>query len=242
MTHATVIAPAEVASALRLVDVRDAASLAAGRAAVAGRVPIEDRIGQGRTPVGDFASAAFRADAFRKLGVSAGSVAGVYDDGRLTEAASVRLIRQCFGLPTAILNGGRPAVKAAGLPSACPDPRAPTLKPACGRVRMMDRTGHKAALETETVLDTRTRAEHLGRAPKSSPRGGHLPGADLLPRAELPDCTRLRAPDELRAVLTSTGQTPGRHPITTHCRRDILPSWSMTSAAPTGPATKAAHL
>ena len=216
MTRTPVIDPEEVTSPLRLLDVRDAGAFAAGHAPGAVRVPIEDWIAAARTPEGDFANTAFWSDALQSLGLGAGTVAGIYDDGRMTEAARVWFILQYFGLPAVVLNGGWPAVEAAGLSGADPDPRAPDLKPENGRVGLMDRACLKTALETETVFDARTEAEHLGRDLKSNARGGHLPGAVLLPHAELLDGTRLRTPDELRAQLTDAGFTPGR-PITTHC-------------------------
>jgi len=90
------------------------------------------------------------------------------------------------------------------------------LKPGSGRVGLMDRASLKAALETETVFDARTEAEHLGRDLKPNPRGGHLPGAVLLPHADLLEGTHLRAPDALRVQLANAGFAAGR-PITTHC-------------------------
>jgi thiosulfate/3-mercaptopyruvate sulfurtransferase len=216
MTQAPVITPLEVVAPLRLLDVRDASAFAAGHAPGAVRVPIEHWVAAARTVEGDFANTDFWSDALQSLGLGAGSVAGVYDDGRMTEAARVWFILQYFGLPAVILNGGWPEVKASGLSGTDPDPRAPDLKPASGRVRLMDRARLKTALETETIFDARTKAEHLGRDLKSNARGGHLPGAVLLPHADLLDGTRLRTPDALRAQLTDAGFAPGR-PITTHC-------------------------
>lgn len=216
MTRSPVIDAAEVTSPLRLLDVRDAVSFEAGHAPGAVRVPIEDWIAAARSTEGDFANSDFWAYAFKALGLGAESVAGVYDDGRMTEAARVWFILQYFGLPAVILNGGWPAVEAASLSGADPDPRAPDLTPGSGRVGLMDRARLKTALETETVFDARTEAEHRGHDLKSNSRGGHLPGAVLLPHADLLDGTRLRAPEELRAQLSRAGFTPGRS-ITTHC-------------------------
>ncbi|TVP74530.1 MAG: hypothetical protein EA339_00170 [Rhodobacteraceae bacterium] len=126
----------------------------------------------------------------------------------MTEAARVWFILQYFGLPTVILNGGWPEVKASVLSGTDPDPRAADLTPASGRVGLMDRARLKTALETETVFDARTEAEHLGRDLKSNARGGHLPGAVLLPHANLLDGPRLRATDALRAWPTRAGFTP----------------------------------
>ena len=216
MTRTPVIDPEEVTTPLRLLDVRDAGAFAAGHAPGAVRVPVEDWIAAARTPEGDFANTAFWSDALQSLGIGAGTVAGIYDDGRMTEAARVWFILQYFGLPAVILNGGWPDIKASGLSGAAPDPGIPSVKPDTGRVGLMDRARLKKALGTETVFDARTEAEHLGRDLKSNTRGGHLPGAVLLPHAALLDGTRLRTPDDLRARLTRAGFVPGR-PITTHC-------------------------
>jgi len=54
MTDAPVIDPAEVTLPLRLLDMRDAASFAAGHARGAVRVPIEDWVAAARTAKGDF--------------------------------------------------------------------------------------------------------------------------------------------------------------------------------------------
>lgn len=216
MTHPPVIDPAELTVPLRLLDVRDADSFAASHAPGAVRVPIEYWIAAARSPEGDFATTNFWADAFKALGLGTGSFAGVYDDGRMTEAARVWFILQYFGLPTVILNGGWPAVEAAGLSGADRDPQTPVLSPDSGHVGLMDRARLKTALATETVFDARTEAEHLGHDLKSNARGGHLPGAVLLPHADLLDGTHLRAPDELRALLARAGFASGR-PITTHC-------------------------
>ena len=216
MTHPPVIDPAEVSVPLRLLDVRDADSFAASHAPGAARVPIEDWIAVARTAEGDFANTAFWADAIAALGIGPGSIAGILDDGRMTEAARVWFILQYFGVPTVILNGGWPAVEAAGLSGIDPDPHPPALTPGSGPIGLMDRTRLRSALETETVFDARTEAEHFGHDLKANARGGHLPGAVLLPHADLLDGTRLRAPDALRAQLSRAGFASGR-PITTHC-------------------------
>lgn len=216
MTHRPVIEPTETTSPLRLLDVRDAASFGAGQFPGAVRVPIEHWIAAARTPQGDFANVGFWADAFRNLGLGQATAAGIYDDGRMTEAARVWFILQFFGFPAVILNGGWPAVESSSISAADADLRSFDLKPGSGPVGLMDRARLKAVLETEMVFDARTEAEHLGRDLKANARGGHIPGAILLPHADLLDGTRLRAPDELRAHLSRAGFALGRS-ITTHC-------------------------
>lgn len=210
------IDPAVVTAPPRLLDVRDAESSAAGHAPGAVRVPSEEWIAAARTPQGAFADTAHRTEAIGALGIGPGAVAGIHDDGRMTEAARVWFILQWFGLPAVILDGGWPAVGAAGLSGPGADPSPPSLTPGSGRVGLVNRARLKADLDVGTILDTRTEAEHLGRDLKPKARGGHLPGAVLLPHTALLDGTRLRATDELRAQFDSAGFTPGR-PITTHC-------------------------
>ena len=216
MTSDPVIDPQTASYPLRLLDVRDADSFAAGHALGAVRVPIEAWVTAARTQEGGLENTAHWATALDPLGIGPDGVAGIYDDGRMIEAARVWFILQYFGVPAVILNGGWPAVQAAGLTSADQDPRAIGLKPDSGRVGLMDRARLKAELDSETVFDSRTEAEHLGHDLKANARGGHLPGAVLLPHADLLEGTYLRPPADLRARLEAAGFTPGR-PITTHC-------------------------
>jgi len=143
----------------------------------------------------------------------------------MTEAARVWFILQYFGLTAVILNGGWPAVKASGLSGAAPDPRAPDLKPGSGRVGLMDRARLKTALETETLFDARTEAEHLGHDLKANARGGHLPGAVLMPHADLLDGGRLRPPHDLRARLDAAGFHPGPPPSPPIATAAAAPHW-----------------
>lgn len=216
MFASPVIDPVEASAALRVLDVREAGSFANAHAPGAMRVPIEDWVAASRTPEGAFSNTAYWAETLGQLGIGPDRIAGIYDDGRMTEAARVWFILQYFGIPAVVLNGGWPAVQAARLVGAEPDPRPLSLKPGSGPVGLIDRARLKSALDSETIFDARTEAEHLGQDLKANARGGHLPGAVLLPHSDLMDGTHLRAPDMLRAQLTAAGFTPGR-PITTHC-------------------------
>lgn len=216
MTRAPVINSDEFDTNLRLLDARDADSFANGHAQGAVCVPLEDWVSAARTPEGDFADTGFWTDAINALAIGPEGVAGIYDDGRMTEAARVWFILQYFGVPAVIVNGGWAAVNAAGLTGVEPDARPRVLRPGSGSVGLMDRRQLKGALDTQTIFDARTGAEYRGQDLKANARGGHLPGALLLPHADLLDGTHLRPPDDLRARLTAAGFTPGK-PITTHC-------------------------
>lgn len=74
----------------------------------------------------------------------------------------------------------------------------------------------KVTLEATTIFDARTEAEHRGQDLRANARGGHLPGALLLPHGKLLDGSRLRGADDLRLQLMRAGFTPDR-PIATHC-------------------------
>ena len=216
MTSDPVIDPEIASHPLRLLDVRDADSFAAGHAPGAVRVPIEDWVSAARTPEGGLENTTHWADALTPLGIGPDGVAGIYDDGRMVEAARVWFILQYFGVSAVILNGGWQAVQSAGLTGRDADARPITLQPGKGPVGLMDRARLKEALDTETVFDTRTEAEHRGQDLKSNARGGHLPGAVLLPHADLMDGNHLRPQADLRARLEAVGFASGR-PITTHC-------------------------
>ncbi|MCC5974642.1 MAG: hypothetical protein JJT81_11375 [Rubellimicrobium sp.] len=211
-----VMDPTEVTFPLRLLDVRDDESFAAGHAAGAVRVPIEDWVTAARTTDGDLSKPDYWSRAIRSLGLGAGVISGVFDDGRMTEAARVWFILQYFGLPAVILNGGWPDVREAGLDGATAASEPPLLHPGSGPIGLVDRETLKSSLGLMAVLDARSEAEFGGQDLKGNARGGHLPGAVLLPHIELLEGTRLRPPLSLREQFSVAGFTPGQ-PVATHC-------------------------
>ena len=216
MTESPVIDPTEVTTPLRLLDVRDAVSFAAGHAPGAVRVPIEDWIATARSPGGTLENSNRWAEAISEMGIGPDGHAGIYDDGRMTEAARIWFILQYFGISAVILNGGWADVEASGLASAPADPALPVLRAGSGRVELLDRFALLTTLDERAVFDARTRDEYLGLDLKSNSRGGHLPDAVLLPHADLLDGTRLRSPADLGWRLRAAGFSPDR-PLTTHC-------------------------
>lgn len=208
--------PAQTQGPLRLLDVRDAGAFAAGHAPGAVRVPIEDWVKAARTPEGDFSRSDHWHRAIRALGLGEGVTAGIYDDGRMTEAARVWFILQHFGVDCTVLNGGYPGVDMAGLTGADATPANLTLAPGTGRVGLTDRAALKAQLDRVAIMDTRTDAEFQGQDLRANARGGRLPGAVLLPHSDLLDADRLRPPAELRARFEKAGFTAGQT-IVTHC-------------------------
>lgn len=203
---------------LLLLDVRDAQSFDARHPAGARRVPVGEWVAFAKAADTDFDNVEFWEARIAELGVGADTHAVVYDAGRMTEAARVWFILQHFGATASILNGGWKALEghceAVGgcAPSAVPF----RARPGAGRVGLADREQLKAQLDDVAVFDSRTGAEHIGEDLKNNKRGGRLPGARLLPHADLLDGGRLRAAGDLRGLIAQAGFTPGER-IVTHC-------------------------
>lgn len=66
------------------------------------------------------------------------------------------------------------------------------------------------------IFDARTPSEFSGTDLRNNARGGHLPSARLLPRANLLDNSLVRPASALRQMLSDVGFQPGDH-IVTHC-------------------------
>lgn len=223
MTHDPVVEPAALSSlaAFRLLDVREPAAFAAGHPAGAVRVPIELWEAAAKAGETSFENVAYWEQAISDLGIDGSTPAVVYDDGRMTEAARVWFILQYFGAEAFILNGGLPAIAGADTPiataRAAPRSAAFQARPGAGSVGLVDRQTLKAELGTEVrIFDARTAAEFVGDDLRRNARGGHLPGARLLPHADLLTQGRLKSAGDLREILSEAGFQPGDH-IVTHC-------------------------
>jgi len=133
----------------------------------------------------------------------------------MTEAARVWFILQYFGLPVAVLNGGRPALT--DIPPQVPRRTDPViLKAGSGKVGLQDRRSLSHALQDVQVFDARSTAEFQGEDLKGNARGGHLPGAAHLPHDALLDGPYLRPAAKL-AKLLDAAQIDGSKPIVSHC-------------------------
>ncbi|MFE9635860.1 sulfurtransferase [Streptomyces sp. NPDC006463] len=150
-------------------------------------------------------------EAMRVLGVDDTSTVVVYDGAGIYSSARAWWMLRAMGFDrAAVLDGGLPAWKAAGLPveadgPAYDGPRGSfTARPRPGL--LVDSATVAAALAdpAAAVLDARTRERFAGTAPEPRPglRGGHMPGAFNLPFAELrrPDGL-MRPAEELRAAI-----------------------------------------
>jgi thiosulfate/3-mercaptopyruvate sulfurtransferase len=223
MSHDPVIEPSalRLLPAFRLLDVRDQSAFSAGHAANAVRVPIEVWEAAAKTGETSFENVAYWEHAIGDLGVDGEVPAVVYDDGRVTEAARVWFILQYFGAKVFILNGGWPAIEGhddlMATAQAIRSPATFRARPGAGPVGLVDRQTLKADLDSNVrIFDARTQGEYAGDDLRRNTRGGHLPGARLLPHANLLEGSRLRPAKELQDLLAQAGFQSGDH-IVTHC-------------------------
>lgn len=207
-------------AAFRLLDVREPAAFEADHPANALRVPIEAWEAAAKAGETSFENAAYWEHAIADLDVDGSVPAVVYDDGRMTEAARVWFILQYFGAEALIVNGGWPAIRErtellAKAPEAL-EVAAFQARPGAGSVGLVDLSTLKAGLDGVQLLDARTADEFAGTDLRRNARGGHLPGARLLPHASLLDDGRLKPPSALRDLLSKAGFRAGGH-VVTHC-------------------------
>jgi thiosulfate/3-mercaptopyruvate sulfurtransferase len=157
------------------------------------------------------------------LGIDGTTPAAVYDDGRMTEAARAWFILQHFGVATAVIDGGWPALErivgdlAEQGPASAQPVRFSPPRRAASPVALVTRQALKEDLGASRILDARTAAEYAGTDLRKNSRGGHLPGAVHLAHTDLLDATgRMKSPGALRALMEAAGFRPGDR-IVTHC-------------------------
>ncbi|WP_405746868.1 sulfurtransferase [Streptomyces sp. NBC_01525] len=157
------------------------------------------------------------ADAFtaavRGLGLDDEDTVIVYDAAGVYSAARAWWMLRAMGFGrVAVLDGGLPAWRGAGLPLA-PQPAAYegprgsfTARPRAGMfvgsAEVLDALSDPAVV----VLDARTRGRYAGTAPEPRPglRGGHMPGAVNLPFGDLRRDGLMRPANELRAAFSTS--------------------------------------
>lgn len=146
----------------------------------------------------------------RALGVNSTSTVVVYDGAGIYSSARAWWMLRAMGFDrVGVLDGGRPAWIAAGLPlrpveSIAPPPGDFVAMP---REQMIVDIGEVAAALSDgacAVLDARAEDRFAGRAPEPRPglRSGHMPGSVNLPFACLVVDGHMRSPDELRALFS----------------------------------------
>lgn len=178
-------------------------------------VPIDRWIEETKRTLTGLDDIAFWQREIAALGVGPDVVTVVCDDGRMTEAARVWFILQYFGLPVAVLNGGRPAMTE--IPFQVPR-RADSviLKPDSGKVGLQDRKRLMTALQNVQIFDARSSAEFQGTDLKGNTRGGYFRGAAHLAHDALLDRSFLCPAAEL-ALLLDDARIDGSKPIVSHC-------------------------
>ena len=221
---------------VRYLDARDQAAFDAGHAPGAVRVPLEAWDAAAKSAATGFATTAYWNEAFRTLGVGDAVTAVAYDAGAMTNAARVWFILQYFGVKAVILNGGWPALAAAGdVPTAAPPSAVPLQATAgAGAVGVVDRETLKRQLDGRAhVFDSRTRAEFTGEDARGRPRSGHLPGARHLSHADLMRNGVVHSAPVLRSMMEQAGFGPGDH-IVTHCEGGGRAALAAAAAARAG--------
>lgn len=222
MLQDPVIASSALASlgAFHFLDVRSPDAFEKGHAPGAIRVPIAAWEAAARAAETSLDTSAYWEDAICRLGLDPAVPAVVGDDGRMTDAARVWFILQYFGVKALVLNGGWPTLSGypdcrAGIRPAVPT-TAFRAHPGTGPVGLINRTELKGDLSKVHILDARTSAEFSGEDLRQNTRGGHLPGARLLPHADLLGSGGLKPVADLHALLSAAGFGPGDH-VVTHC-------------------------
>lgn len=204
-------------SCIVLLDTRSQQAFDQHHADGAVRVPIERWVQAAQRAESGLENTAYWEDEINALGVAEETLAIVFDDGRMIDAARVFLLLQHFGANAVIVNGGWPAIADLPLPVSAEKAGSRFVaRPGSGKIGLKDRHTLKSELEKVRIFDARTDAEFRGEDLKNNLRGGHLPGALHLPHFSLMENNRLRPPRELRNMLEQKGF--GEHDaIVTHC-------------------------
>lgn len=164
------------------------------------------------------------ATAVGALGIGNAHRVICYDDGRHMGACRAWWMFRLYGHDrVAVLNGGLPAWRAAGLPltsgEKCPAPTSFRAGWRAEGVADLDRVRRALNEGSAQVIDARSAERFAGRAPEPRPglRSGHMPGALNLPFTRLigPD-GRLLDPDALAKQFAQSGLDDTR-PVITSC-------------------------
>lgn len=148
----------------------------------------------------------------RGLGVDESDTLVVYDGAGIYSSARAWWMLRAMGFDrAAVLDGGLPAWKSAGLPlengEAGPARRRGdfTARPRPGLVVGSGEVMAALADPAAAVFDARSRERFRGTTPepRAGLRGGHMPGAVNLPFGELQQGGRMRPVPELRAAFSA---------------------------------------
>lgn len=159
----------------------------------------------------------------RALGINSSSVLVVFDRQGLYSAPRVWWMFRTMGhLNVAVLNGGLPAWKNAGFPTAAQPHRSAgggnfSANPALERIRsyaeLVQNTKHPEFL----VVDARSQGRFQGTDPEPRPhlKSGHIPGSVCLPYRSVLRNGALKPKDELKALFEEV--TGGRTDLVFSC-------------------------
>ena len=205
-------------------------------APVAGAVPVQwhafteaEAPRQGRL----LADEALLSRQLRELGVRAGvpvvvlgdPVRGWAEDGRV-----VWMLRALGHRHAVVVDGGLPALLAAGLPEIAP-PSLPGDFTVARRAELeitAEELRARMGQPDLVILDAREPREYAGQSPYGESRGGHIPGARSLPhRSLLAEDGTLLPPGELRARLAELGIGPGTE-VVAYCTGGVRSGWVTT--------------
>lgn len=205
---------------IRYLDARDEAAFAAGSAPNAARVASDAWDAAAKAGDVGFGHTPYWEQAIGSLGLGGDTLAVVFDNGAMVPAARTWFMLQHYGALAVIVNGGWPAMQAAGnLPMGIPAAGSPfRAKPGTGTVGVVLRTDLRDQLAQGQahVFDTRTPKEYTGEDQRRNPRGGHLPLARNLSHTELMTDGVVHDAATLRRMLDKAG-FQGSDRIVTHC-------------------------
>ncbi|MEZ4475236.1 MAG: rhodanese-like domain-containing protein [bacterium] len=232
-----IVSPADARAALAagatLLDARPAEAYAASHVAGARQVDWQRFAAEGPQQgalhpddahlAAVLAGLSVRAD--RPVRVVGDPTHGWGEDGRL-----VWTLRTLGHPDAALVDGGHPALVAAGAPLATAD--AGPIPPGSFTIRRDARwsitTPALQALLAKpgaaTLIDAREPREYAGETPYGEARGGHLPGAKPLHFQALLGPTGLKPRAELLALLAAQGATPDR-PVVVYCTGGVRSAW-----------------
>ncbi len=151
------------------------------------------------------------------LGIGNDSAVVVYDSHGLFAAARAWWMLRVFGHQrVAILDGGLPAWRAAGLPleqgPVEPDPATFEARLDPGRVWSLEQVRGNLETRAACVVDARSAGRFAATEPEPRPGlpGGHIPGARNVPfdRVTDPETRRVLPPERLRALFRELDQRP----------------------------------
>ena len=151
------------------------------------------------------------------LGIGNDSRVVVYDSHGLFAAARAWWMFRAFGHEhVAVLDGGLPAWRAAGLPletgAAEPAPARFEARLDPGRVWSLEQVRANLDAASAQVIDARGAGRFAGTAPEPRPglRPGHIPGSLNVPfdRVTDPDTRRVRPPEALQALFADLDARP----------------------------------